>query len=180
MRSSRLLSISLVAGIVAGATIIACGGGGGKNPDAKVFMDSKVFMDGGSLAGLGKKCGSAGDCPANAKDCIGFSAGKLFCSPPCDTNATGTTGSNGQFPNTGAGALNPAPSNTPCTAAYTATVGVPVCAAIVATTPNDNPLKPNTQYIPVQLDCAVGCGTGMACPPGMTCNTAIGGACEPN
>src|SRR5574337_53236 len=112
--------------------LAACGGGGGtkKNPDAAVQMDAPA-----GLNGLGKKCTGASDCPANASACIGFTQGKLFCSPLCLMNGTGTTGANGQFPTSGAGALNPAPSNATCTGAFTGTTGMPVCAGILATTP---------------------------------------------
>src|SRR5690349_18887755 len=84
MRSSRFISVCIVAGIAAGVSVIACGGGGGGGPkliDAKTGggSDAKVFMDAGSgsagLKGLGQKCMAPADCPTNAPECIGPTGG---------------------------------------------------------------------------------------------------------
>jgi hypothetical protein len=182
MYASRVVSAALVLGVVVGATVIACGGGSSKNPDAKVFHDSKTFLDGPAGAmGLGQKCGSGlPACPSNASDCIGATGTTQFCTPTCDMNATGTTGSNGQFPNTGAGAITPAPNDATCTGAFSGSAGTPFCAAIVMSTPAYTG-QANTAFTGIKMDCIVACGTGSGtgpCPTGMACNTTFG-ACFP-
>jgi hypothetical protein len=110
MRLSRLLSTAFVVGVASGATILACGGGGGDNPkvDAKVYMDApKVFMDapaGSGTTGLGQACtpdGSnaqgQGTCPTGYT-CLSLNGGSgPWCSKTCmtgsaDTCAVGYTG----------------------------------------------------------------------------------------
>jgi hypothetical protein len=176
MHLSRLFSICLLVGAA------ACSGGGGKggnNADAAV--DTPPDMP-PALTGLGQKCGTGlPACPANAPECFGLVAnGTAYCSPDCLTNGTGKTNAQGQFPAPGQpGSLMPPPDSSKCTAAFTGTVGMPVCAVILSTTPMDNPLKANTNYTAVSMGCAIVCSSGM-CPPGMTCNTSIGpGVCLP-
>jgi hypothetical protein len=170
MRSCALFTLVLAASCSSSPTHHA-------NPDAPITPP--VDSPPAGLMGLGQSCTQPTDCPANAPECIGFTQGKLFCSPVCLNNATGTTNAMSQFVTTGAGALNPLPNDGICTGAFTGTVGTAACAAIVSVTPMDAQLQPNKQYTAIKFDCAIGCGTGNTCPPGMTCNTAIGGVCEP-
>ena len=176
MQFHRLLSTSLVVAISAGAAIVACGGSSkSTHPDGNNNMpDAKTFMDGSSSGGLtlGKACGSAADCPASAPDCIaiglgGGSASPSYCTPECDSNATGTTNGSGQFTS-----LTPPPNNAACTGAYTG-AGSAACSLLLKWTPMDNPLKNNKQYTGVTLGCLVHCGTGNTCAAGMTCNTSV-------
>jgi len=186
MNKSRFLSAALVVGVAVGFTVIACGGGGttNHNPDAKQFHDAKAFMDAPpGLSGLGQKCGSGlPACPANASACVGFTGTNQFCAPSCDMNATGTTNAQGQFPNTGSGAITPAPNNGTCTAAFSGSGGTPFCAGIVASTPAFTG-QASTSFTGINMDCLIVCGTGSGtgpCPTGMTCNTTINGICIPN
>jgi hypothetical protein len=172
MRLSFVFSICLVV-----AAAAACGGGGGGgNGNNDAAADVPVDMP-PALAGLGQKCGTGlPACPANAPECFGLVAnGTAYCSPDCLTGGAGKTNAQGQFM-----AITPPPDNAKCTAAFTGTVGMPVCAIILSTTPMDNPLKPNTNYTAIKMGCAVVCGSGATCPPGMACNTGIGpGVCLP-
>ncbi len=191
MSLSRLLRASLVVGAASAGAIIACGGGGGtKSPDAKVFLDAHgsgggtdAGGSGSGLTGLGEKCGSGlAMCPTG-EDCIslglgGSAASTPYCTPHCLDGGSGTTNGSGQLT-----ATVPPPDDTKCTGAYMGSVGMPQCAIILSTTPMDNPLKANTHYTAIALGCLVACGTGSgsgACPPSMTCNTAVGGICFPN
>jgi hypothetical protein len=179
----------LVVGVATGATIVACGGNSTpKKVDAKVFLDGKVFLDssgGGGLMGLGQKCGSGlAACPTNAADCIGAQGTTSWCTPICDMNATGKTGSDGRFPASGSGSITPAPSDSACSAVFTGTVGTPACAAILASTPAYTG-QLNTAFTGIQMDCFVLCGTGSGtgpCPTGMTCATTgnFAGICFPS
>jgi hypothetical protein len=150
----------------------------------KATPDAKMIDAPAALVGLGQPCTTVStnstECPANAPECQGFTNGHLFCTPVCLNNATGTTDNSNPptFPTTGAGALNPLPNDGICTAAFTGTAGIAACAAIVSVTPMDAQLQPNKAYTNIKFDCAIGCGTGNACPTGTTCNTTIG-ACEP-
>lgn len=184
MRLSRLFSMTLIVGISTGATIIACSsGGGGKNvtPDAKVFKDAPGQpMDapaGGGVSGLGQKCGSGQPaCPSTSPDCIalgkaGGAATTSYCTPHCDDNATSTTDGSGNFTT-----FTP-PRNMNCTTQYSGSTGSGACGVILAYTPMDNPKKPNMQYTAISLGCVVLCGTGNACPTGMTADTADFGTC---
>ncbi len=185
MHLSRLFSAMLVVGVVAGTTIIACGGGSSpKTPDAKVFKDAPRQIDAPPMGvtGLGQKCGSGMPaCPSTASNCIGATGTTQFCTPTCDTNATGTTDGSGNFPQSGSGSITPAPNNTACTGAFSGTVGTPACDAIVMSTPSYTG-QANTAFTAIQMDCLLLCGTGSGsgpCPTGMTCNTSFG-ACFPN
>jgi hypothetical protein len=160
MRLSRLLSVTIVVGVAAAATIFACGGDDHAKADApKVFMDSKVFMDapgGGSGNGLGQLCpfGSGGGgtaCPA-ADACVKLtglgSATTGYCTPNC-------AGSNGI-----------------CTTGYTGPAGgTPVCALSVGSGSG-------------ATGCAIVCTDATQCPTGMGCVQAPGSGapkiCVPN
>lgn len=176
MRLSIVLFTSLV--------LAACSGGGkGGNNGADGGADGPPPVDApAGLTGLGQKCGTGlPACPASAPECFGLvQGGTAYCSPDCLTGGTGKTNAQGQFPASGTGSLTPPPDNTKCTTGYTGgTVGMPVCAIILKTTPADNPLKPNTSYTAINMGCAIVCTSGM-CPAGMTCNTSIGpGVCLP-
>ena len=185
MRSSRLASICIVAGVAAGSLVIACGGGGGggpklidgpsKTPDAKVFMDAAA---GSGVKGEGQACSMTAPCPTGM-DCIalgkaGGASTTSYCTPHCDDNATATTNGSGVF--AGGSAFTPPPNNN-CATMYTATPGMGACGVILSTTPADNPLKPNTTYTKISLGCVVVCGTGNVCPTGMAADTADFGAC---
>jgi len=163
--------------------LAACSGGKGGNNGADGGADGPPPADApAGLTGLGQKCGTGlPACPANAPECFGLvQGGTAYCSPDCLVDATGKTNAQGQIPQSGAGSLTPPPDNAKCTAGYTGTVGMPLCAIILSTTPMDNPLKPNTNYTAIKMGCAIVCGTGATCPPGMTCNTSIGpGVCLP-
>ena len=193
MRLSRLHQFSLVlAALGSSAAFVACGGGGGggggggAHPDAKEFLDAKVFLDAPpGLQGLGQKCAAIGsnapDCPADAPDCLGIALSSttnstFYCSPECDTGASGKTNGSGQLTT-----VTPAPG-TQCTTAYSGgTAATPACGLILATTPADNPLKANTNYTGIVLGCVIECGgAGMTtCPTGLTCNTTAK-LCFPN
>jgi len=175
------MRLSFVFSICFAAAAAACGGGGGGGNNNDAAVDVPVDMP-PALAGLGQKCGTGlPACPANAPECFGLVAnGTAYCSPACVSGGTGKTNAQGQFPQTGTGSIMPPPDNAKCTAAYTGTVGSPVCAVILSTTPADNPLKPNTNYTAIKAGCAIVCGSGATCPPGMACNTSIGpGVCLP-
>jgi hypothetical protein len=110
------------------------------------------------------------DCPAEAPLCTGFQGTTTYCSPRCVTNGTATGAANNQF--TG---ITPAPSNALCTAAYHATVGMPMCVGILnGFMPADNPLVVGKAYTNINMTCAVQCGAANACPTGMTMNTSLG------
>jgi hypothetical protein len=166
--------------------LAACGGSSSKNPDAATH-DSKTFQDApaGTLVGLGQKCTTPSQCPANAPDCVGIAlsggtASTQWCTPHCDDAAAAKTDASGNFPNS-AGGYTPAPDPSKCGAAYTGgTVGQPACGLLLGWTPMDNPPKPNKNYTGISIGCVVACGTGNACPTGMTCNTSAGNLCLPN
>jgi len=183
MGKSRLVSSCLVIATGIAATVFSCGddGGGGGNPDAKVFMDGKVFMDapgGGGLMGLGQKCGSNQPaCPANAPDCIalaiGSSASTSYCTPHCLDDGSAKTDPQGKL--TGS-AFMPAPDPSKCTNAFMGSIGSAACGVLLAYNPMDNPLKPSTNYNMIDLGCVVICGAGSACPTGMNCQMTNSGA----
>jgi hypothetical protein len=109
MRLARLASLSVVLGVVAGATFFACGGGddgggGGGGDDANGDIDAKVFLDAPmGAAGIGTSCmpsmdGSGqGTCPVGYT-CLSLMGGTGgWCSKSCmrgsgDTCATGYAG----------------------------------------------------------------------------------------
>ncbi|MFN0246937.1 MAG: hypothetical protein ACKV2T_08505 [Kofleriaceae bacterium] len=73
--------------------------------------------------------------------------------------------------------ITPAPNNATCQAAFSATVGTPVCALILGGyQPPHNPFMANMTYTMLTLECAIGCGAGNTCPTGLTCNM---GGCFP-
>ncbi|MGE5185554.1 MAG: hypothetical protein ACM31C_26000 [Acidobacteriota bacterium] len=183
MHLSRLFSAMLIVATAGGATIVACGGSSNpKTPDAKVFKDAPPQMDApAGLTGLGEKCGSGGVsmCPSNASDCVGITGlgSTSFCTPNCLMNGSGTTNSSGKLL---LSAITPAPSNTTCQGAFSGSAGTPACVLIGSYSPMDVPMKANTQYTAISMDCALLCGTGSGtgpCPSGMTC---MSGACIPN
>jgi len=180
MQLSRLFVMSMLLG----SALVACGDDGGKGGgvDAPKAIDAAIDAPvAAGPTGLGKKCTTPADCPANAPECVGLSqTTNAWCTPKCLTGGAGTTNGNGALPLSG---VTPAPSTTVCPAAFTGTPvtgGNPVCALILATVPADNPLVANKAYTGIDLGCVVACGTGNTCPMGMTCNTAVGGACLPN
>ena len=177
MQFARLFRVSAFAGIVGAATIFACSSSPSKGADGGMGSDGRAMgidgSGGGALA-LGKKCGSAADCPANAPDCVGFQGTTSYCTPLCDMNATGTTNAMGQF----TGSLTPAPSDATCSGAFTGSAGTPKCEAVLSYTPMDTPPKPNKQYTNISMACVVLCGANSTCPSTMTCNTTVG-ACFP-
>jgi hypothetical protein len=184
MQLSRLLGIILVAEVTAGTTIVACGGGGSKNPDAKADTDATV-----GLTGLGEKCGSGLPVCPSAMDCVALQlptggATTAYCTPHCVDNGSGTTNPSGQFPGSGAGALTPPPDNSNCTAAYMGSIGMPVCGVILHTNPAPvmGALQANTAYTQVTVGCLIRCDATHMCPAGLTCNTQFSGAglCFPN
>ena len=180
MRLSRLLIVTVLLGVCF-ATGFGCGGGGGGgNPDAKVFKDALVPQDApAALTGLGKKCDQAmngADCTAEAPLCTGFQGTTTYCSPLCVTAGTATGAANNQFT-----AITPAPNDTTCSSAFHGTVGMPRCVGILNNfMPADNPVVVNKAYTNINMTCAVLCGAGNTCPPGMTMNTSLGAcACFP-
>ena len=178
MQLTRLFRVGAFAGIVGAATIFACsssssskGTDGGMGSDGRAMGIDGSSGGGGNLT-LGKKCGSAADCPASAPDCIGIalgagSASPTYCTPECDSNASGKTNGSGQFTS-----LTPAPNNAACTGAYMGS-GTPSCSLLLKWSPMDSPLKPNKSYTGITLGCAVQCGPGNSCAAGMTCNTSV-------
>ncbi len=170
MSSSPLLVLFIA------LTASACGGeGGSSGPDATVFMDAPPPT---GLTGLGQKCVPAmmgADCPTNANTCVSVSAGGAgFCTPLCVTNGSGMTNAQGQFTS-----VTPAPNTAACTGAYTGTVGMPACLALLSYTPMDMPLMASKNYTGINIACVIRCGTGNTCDTGLTCNTTFG-ACLPN
>ncbi|MBA3393591.1 MAG: hypothetical protein H0T89_13160 [Deltaproteobacteria bacterium] len=169
--SSRLL-VSFIA-----LAASACGGEGGSTaPDATVFQDAPPPPPG--LTGLGQKCVPAmmgADCPANADVCVSVTAGGAgFCTPLCVANGSGMTNAQGQFTT-----VTPAPNTATCTGAYTGTVGMAACLALLSYTPMDMPLMASKNYTGINIACVIRCGAGNTCDTGLTCNTTFG-ACLPN
>jgi hypothetical protein len=160
MRLSRLLSVTVVIGVAAAATIFACGGDDHAKVDApKVFMDgNKVFMDAPAAGanGLGQLCpfaaGGAGSaCPAGDA-CVKLngvgSATTGYCTPNC------------------------AGSNAVCITGYTGPAGgMPECALTVGSGSG-------------VTGCAIVCTSPAQCPTGMGCVQAPGSGapmiCVPN
>lgn len=176
MNLSRLASALFIVATAIGGTVIACGGPDGQLPDAKVFLDAKVFMDAPpGVMGLGQKCTQPSECPSNAPQCIGISGGPqvAYCSPTCLMNATATGSANGTLQ-----MISPALStgNGACTGAYMGTVGTPVCGLILSYSPMHVPPMAGSNYTMVTAACAIVCGAGNTCPPGMT-GTTFGTAC---
>jgi hypothetical protein len=188
MGKARLVSSCLVIGTAIAATVFSCGddGGGSSNPDAKVFMDApKVFMDappGQGVMGLGQKCGSnLPACPANAPDCIALAVGSgaspTYCTPHCLDNGTGMTDAQGKFISS---SFMPAPDPTKCSGAFTGSVGSAACGVLLKYNPMDIPPKAGSAYNMINLGCVVICGSGSACPMGMSCTmTGAGPLCFP-
>jgi hypothetical protein len=167
MRSTRLLSLLV---FVASFAVAACGGGDdgpGTTPDAPpVTPDAPT-----ALTGLGQKCGAGlPACPATAPECFGIQGtnGNMFCSPKCVTGGT-AVGGNGVLT-----MIQPAPNNA-CMTSYTGSVGMGMCAVILAFTPMETPVQ-GKNYTGVEIGCAVVCGAGNACPTGLAAMT-LGQAC---
>jgi hypothetical protein len=153
---SRLFTTAVVFGAAAVATVFACsGGGGGKSPDAKVYMDApKVFMDAptSSAKGIGDKCtppgsGSGqGDCP-NGYICLSLQGGNgAWCSKPC-TQGTGDTCNQGY---TGVGVAA-------CVFGITFTMGgtpVDMCGVICQDSTGSCPANVCNNTCPSPLMCA--------------------------
>jgi hypothetical protein len=143
MRLSRIVSATFVVGVTAAATIFACGGGGGKTPDAKVYMDGKVFMDAppAGANGLGQLCpfgsGGMGSACPGSDACVKLqnlgSATTGYCTPNC----------NGM--------------DSICTTGYTGPAGgMPKCALTVGSGSSAS-------------GCAIICTDTTQCPTGMGC-----------
>jgi hypothetical protein len=116
------------------------------------------------LKGLGQQCELAkggSDCPANAPICLGFANTTTFCTPTCLSGATGKAMGTSAFIN-----VMPLPANSSglCAAAYSGTQGVPLCGAVYAWSPMDNPLVPDKMYTGIAEACIIECGTNRACP----------------
>ena len=169
--SSFLMSVAL------GSVLVACGGddGEGGSPDAAPQIDAAPMIDAppAGPTALGKRCDPAmmnADCPANAPLCTGFTGTPSYCSPLCVMGGTATGAANNQFTN-----IMPAPSAALCSAAWSASVGTPMCVGILNNfMPMDNPIKVGDAYTNINMTCAVVCGTGNMCPPGMASNTSLG------
>ena len=163
MGKSRLVSCVLVIGAAVAGTMFSCGddgGGGTKQPDAKVFNDApKVFMDappGSGATGLGKDCTGAGSgdpsmCPASDPQCVTLGGGKFFCTKTCGMS----TGSN----------MPPMNGNQTC-AMMEMSSGTPLCALYQGSGSAFN------------WSCAVACGMYMTmnlgtCPSNLTCTGNI-------
>jgi hypothetical protein len=168
MASSRLLL-----GVV---LLVACKDDDkNKMPDAKVYFDAHIYMDAPPVTGLGQRCSSDADCPANAPLCRSFklssNTSPLYCSPACLEGATMTTDAQGNVTTP-----SPAPDNAKCTAAYTGGVlGGPTCANWLSWTPMDSPFKNSTTYTNITMGCVILCVNG-GCPAGLTCTN---GGCFP-
>ncbi len=188
-----LFRLAIVLASASLGVVVACGssGGGGGTSTADAPGTHAIDAPGthaidapasAELTGLGQKCGSGlPACPTNASDCIGAAGGPSFCSPICLTGGVGTTDGSGNFPQTGSGALVPAPNDATCTGAFTGSAGTALCGALLAYSPMDAALANNKKYTGVQFDCLVVCGTGSgsgACPATMTCDTTSG-ICNP-
>lgn len=175
MTLSRLPSAALLAAIV---MTVACGDDGDTPIDApKVFLDAKEFMDAPPVTGLGARCSSPADCPANAPECVTYKlstgASPMYCTPKCLEGATMTTTAGGNVT-----ATTPAPDNAKCTAAYTGGVlGGPTCANWLSWTPMHTPFMGSTTYTNITWGCVVLCtNNNTTCPAGMSC---INGGCFP-
>ncbi|MCX5747343.1 MAG: hypothetical protein NT062_33170 [Proteobacteria bacterium] len=171
----RTILLTLALGFVA-----ACGDDGSTNSKVDAPMGgadapSNVDAPPAATGGLGQKCGGTEPaCPASAPECVGIAGATgrgQFCTPKCLAGGTGTTNASGQFT-----ATTPSPDPAKCTAAFSGSVGMPVCGLILAYTPMDNPLKANTAYTGIDLGCVIVCGTGMTCPTG-TLATTLGSNC---
>lgn len=152
----------------------ACGGddGNGGGIDAAVVIDAPP--DAAAATGLGKPCVAAmnnADCPANAPRCINFTgAAASYCSPLCVTNGTATGGMNGKF-----ASIVPAPSDPLCAAAFSGTVGTPLCVGVLGGyMPADATIVNGRAYTNINMSCAIQCGASNACPAGLTANTSLG------
>jgi hypothetical protein len=159
---NRLLSVTFIAAVAAGSTILACGGGGGGggggNPDAKQFKDAKVYLDGAAGAtGLGQLCGSAMACPTGAPQCIEVgSGGTPFCTLGCGSSAGSSA--------------PPTNGDATCQAQATGSPGTPACALYQAGSGSSAGVY--------EWSCAILCGSnGSAnlgtCPAGLTCTSNI-------
>ena len=156
--------------------LVACKHDATKMPDAKVYLDAPPPVDAPALTGLGQKCASSTECPANAPSCISYklSTGPSpkYCTPLCLQNATMTTDAQGNL-----STPTPPPDNAKCTAAYSGGAGASVaCVVPIAWTPMDTPFKPSTTYTSFSMGCVILCGTGNACPTGTSC---LNGGCFP-
>jgi len=173
MRIARLSVLS----ILVGSMFAACGGddGDGGTVDAPVIVVDAPMIDAPPmLTGLGQRCSQTEACPTSAPNCLSTAGATVgFCSQVCLTGGSATSSATGTLP---LAMITPAPNNAPCTAAFSATVGTPVCALRTAIVPNDNPLVANKAYTGIELHCAIGCGAGNTCPTGLTCT---GGGCFP-
>lgn len=173
MQHPRLSVLSI---LVAVSMFAACGGddGDGGTIDAPIVIDAPP--DAAPVTGLGKPCVAAmmnADCPANAPVCVGLAgAGGTYCSPLCVTNGTAKGAQGG-------GRLDmfmPALNDSLCAAAFSGTVGMPSCGAVLPNyMPLDNPPVAGTSYTNVNVACAILCGASMACPAGLNANTSLGG-----
>jgi hypothetical protein len=182
-----LFRLAVVLSTASLAVIVACGssGSGNKTPDAKAIDAKSIDAAPAGLTGLGQKCTADANCPASAPTCVGIGAATMWCAPTCLTGATGTTNGSAQFTGSGAGALNPLPSDAECAAGYSGgTAGTADCDIIATLTPMDTTIMPNKAYTAIGFVCSVGCGGTAAaptCPTSMTCGTGnFAGLCIPN
>jgi hypothetical protein len=175
MHLSRLLRVSLVLGVAAGATVIACGSSGTKTPDGKTFKDAKVFLDGsgsGGSGGIGHICtsgsnmGSAGLCPTSDPICTSL-GGAWFCTESCGTGPCATGGSAGSSSCFGTGSNQPQPpSGGDAICMSQSSSGTPVCGLYGP--------GPGSGNMAVAWACGILCGTSGSnnfgtCPTGLTC-----------
>jgi hypothetical protein len=185
MRSNRLVLSSIL--LFVGFAVPACGGG--DDGDGTGTIDAPIDSAGGGidaavdaaagLMGLGQPCVVAmqgADCPTTANGCLSFAQGATMgiCTKICVNSATFMTNAQSQ-----PGPLTPDPAtqNAMCTAIYTGTVGTAVCAVPVNRMPA-GALGPNMTYT-VAVTCGIQCGSGNACPSGLTCNAQLGNLCTP-
>lgn len=95
MRPTRVLSTTIVVGVTAIATFLACGGddggGGGGNGSAdamQAMIDAKVFMDAAPAMGIGASCTPSADgsgqgtCPTDYT-CLKLGSAAGWCSKSC-------------------------------------------------------------------------------------------------
>jgi len=158
------------------AVLVACKHDDDKPPDAKVTLDAAAPVDAPAISGLGQKCASSTECPANAPSCISYklSTGPSpkYCTPLCLQGATMMTDAQGNL-----STPTPPPDTAKCIAAYSGGAGASVaCVVPIAWTPMDNPFKASTTYTNLSMGCVILCGTGNACPSGTSC---INGGCFP-
>jgi hypothetical protein len=162
--------------------LAACGGSGGGDDDdgtsidAPGAIDAPANIDAPAGGGLGQICNQTMTCPSTAMQCLRFSATAPngYCSLVCAPGQMNMPNAQGQFPRP------PTTTDAACVAQFSGSVGTPICGVVLSNTlqppvPQGQQPQQGTTYT-YDAACIITCGTGMACPTGLTCQQ---GACLP-